>query len=317
MTMAASQTEVRQQVTVAVPAEKAFAFFTERFDDWWPMSHHIGAEMPEARVIEPGVGGRWLDRAEDGTECVWGSVLAWEPPRRLVLSWAIDGNGSSSTPTRRTPPRSRSRSRRTARGTRVELVHRHLDRHGETWPALARAVAADGGWPTILAAVRGRASTCPRSAPRSPSPRRSRRPGGSTPSSTAAGTRRTTSSATARPRPWSSSRARAAAGTRSRPTARSRSGAGCWPGEPPQPAGAVLDDRRRTGSRTRTRRTGPRSRCCSRRWPAGPGSTWSTATSAGSATRPRRSTTGVAHPDFGHPYYLRRFAAAAEGRPVD
>jgi hypothetical protein len=26
---------------------------------------------------------------------------------------------------------------------------------------------------------------------------------------------------------------------------------------------------------------------------------------------------GVSHPDFGHPYYLRRFAAAAEGRPVD
>jgi len=25
----------------------------------------------------------------------------------------------------------------------------------------------------------------------------------------------------------------------------------------------------------------------------------------------------VSHPDFGHPYYLRRFAAAAEGRPVD
>ena len=91
MTMAASQTEVRQQVTVAVPAEKAFAFFTDRFDDWWPMSHHIGAEMPAARVIEPGVGGRWLDRAKDGTECVWGSVLAWEPPRRMVMSWAIDG----------------------------------------------------------------------------------------------------------------------------------------------------------------------------------------------------------------------------------
>ena len=52
MTMAASQTEVRQQVTVAVPAEKAFAFFTERFDDWWPMSHHIGPGMPAARVIE-------------------------------------------------------------------------------------------------------------------------------------------------------------------------------------------------------------------------------------------------------------------------
>jgi uncharacterized protein YndB with AHSA1/START domain len=149
MTMAASQTEVRQQVTVAVPAEKAFAFFTERFDDWWPMSHHIGAEMPAARVIEPGVGGRWLDRIKDGTECVWGSVLAWEPPRRLVLSWAIDGRfeldadpaHASEVEVTFTPD---------GAGTRVDLVHRHLDRHGETWPALARAVAADGGWPTIL-----------------------------------------------------------------------------------------------------------------------------------------------------------------------
>jgi uncharacterized protein YndB with AHSA1/START domain len=25
---------------------------------------------------------------------------------------------------------------------------------------------------------------------------------------------------------------------------------------------------------------------------------------------------GVSHPDYGHPFYLRRFAAAAEGRPV-
>jgi len=149
MTMAASQTEVRQQVTVAVPADKAFAFFTERFDDWWPMSHHIGAEMPAARVIESGVGGRWLDRATDGTECVWGSVLVWEPPHRLVLSWAIDGRfeldpdpaRASEVEVTFTPD---------GAGTRVELVHRHLDRHGETWPALARAVAADGGWPTIL-----------------------------------------------------------------------------------------------------------------------------------------------------------------------
>jgi uncharacterized protein YndB with AHSA1/START domain len=149
MTMAASQTEVRQQVTVAAPVEKAFAFFTERFDDWWPMSHHIGAGTPQVRLIEPGVGGRWLERADDGAECVWGSVLGWEPPRRLVLSWAINGRfeldpdtgHASEIEVTFTPD---------GTGTRVELVHRHLDRHGETWPMLARAIAADGGWPTIL-----------------------------------------------------------------------------------------------------------------------------------------------------------------------
>jgi uncharacterized protein YndB with AHSA1/START domain len=149
MTMTASETEVRAQVTVAVPAARAFAFFTERFDDWWPMSHHIGGRPPVARVIEPGAGGRWLERAEDGTDCVWGSVLAWEPPRRLVLSWAIDASfaldpdpaHASEVEVTFTPG---------AAGTRVELVHRHLDRHGETWPALARAVAADGGWPGLL-----------------------------------------------------------------------------------------------------------------------------------------------------------------------
>ncbi|HEV7657346.1 MAG TPA: SRPBCC domain-containing protein, partial [Mycobacteriales bacterium] len=134
----AGVTEVRTDVTVEVPPEKAFAFFTERFDDWWPVGHHIG-NTPEVRVLEPGVGGRWLDRDSAGVECVWGEVLTWEPPTRLVLSWAItsgfelepDPAHASEVEVTFTPQ---------GGGTRVELVHRHLDRHGETWPELMRAV---------------------------------------------------------------------------------------------------------------------------------------------------------------------------------
>jgi len=93
MTMTGSQTEVRQQVTVAVPAEKAFAFFTERFDDWWPMSHHIGAEMPAARVIESGVGGRWAAVAVAASQPLHLiSVIISSHPLDLV-GWGLQAVG--------------------------------------------------------------------------------------------------------------------------------------------------------------------------------------------------------------------------------
>ena len=39
----------------------------------------------------------------------------------------------------------------TPQRTRVELEHRHLERHGTDWEAVARAVDGDGGWPLYLA----------------------------------------------------------------------------------------------------------------------------------------------------------------------
>ena len=74
-----------------VAPETAFRAFTTDFDRWWPRTHHIAAvEMAEA-VLEPRPGGRWYERGTDGSECEWGEVLEWDPPRRLVLSWNIDG----------------------------------------------------------------------------------------------------------------------------------------------------------------------------------------------------------------------------------
>ena len=40
-------------------------------------------------MFEPQVGGHIYDRGEDGTECRWARVLAYEPPDRVVFSWDI------------------------------------------------------------------------------------------------------------------------------------------------------------------------------------------------------------------------------------
>src|SRR4030095_12244837 len=53
---------------------------------------HIGKVDAECVVIEPFVGGRWFERGVDGSECNWGTVRAWDPPRRLVLSGEISSD---------------------------------------------------------------------------------------------------------------------------------------------------------------------------------------------------------------------------------
>jgi uncharacterized protein YndB with AHSA1/START domain len=145
-------TPVRREITVDTTPERAFAFFTERFDSWWPRSHSIGAAELEEAVIEPRACGRWYERGVDGSECVWGEVLAWDPPRRLVLSWRIGGDWKLGT-----GEASEIEVRFTPAGaaTRVELEHRHFERHGATGDALREAVAGEGGWTGLLELYRG------------------------------------------------------------------------------------------------------------------------------------------------------------------
>ena len=78
--------------------------------------HHIGEGDLEEAIIEPFEGGRWYERTTDGNECDWGTVLVWDPPRHVALSWAIDGefgsdpNHASRIEVTFTPRRGRARS---------------------------------------------------------------------------------------------------------------------------------------------------------------------------------------------------------------
>jgi hypothetical protein len=118
---------------------------------WWPLAHYkIGQAAAVDAVIEPQVGGRWYERGEDGSTCDWGSVLAWDPPFRLVLSYDITADW-------RYDPELKTEieARFIAEGpdaTRVEFEHRRLDRYGARRAEMREIFDKTGDWGRLLQA---------------------------------------------------------------------------------------------------------------------------------------------------------------------
>jgi uncharacterized protein YndB with AHSA1/START domain len=139
-------TAVHSSIVVDAPIERAFSVFTDGIASWWSPDHHIlQAELAEM-VFEPRQGGYVYDRAVDGTECRWARVLAYEPPGRVVISWNVSPQWQlESNPDRTSEVEVRFVAEGPAR-TRVELEHRHLDRHGEGWQQMRDAVGSPDGW---------------------------------------------------------------------------------------------------------------------------------------------------------------------------
>jgi len=96
------------------------------------------------------VGGHVYDRGENGSVCRWARVLAFEPPHRFVISWDISPTWQIVTDPAQA---SEVEVRFVAEGderTRVELEHRHLERHGAGWESLRDGVDNPQGWPLYL-----------------------------------------------------------------------------------------------------------------------------------------------------------------------
>jgi len=139
-------TTAASSIVVDAPIERAFEVYTADMASWWPPEHHILQAQLAEMVFEPYVGGHIYDVGTDGSECRWARVLAYEPPERLVFSWDISLQWQIETDPDKT---SEVEVRFIADGparTRVELEHRHLDRHGEGWEQMRDAVMSDGGW---------------------------------------------------------------------------------------------------------------------------------------------------------------------------
>jgi hypothetical protein len=146
---AAQSKVVKKTLHVTVPIEKAFQVFAQRMGTWWPARHHIGGTAFQEVIVDPRAGGRWFERDAKGAECEWGSVIAWKPPKKLVLAWHLQPDFKYSPDPAHTSEVVVEFIADGQESTRVEFEHRHIERHGEGWEKMRTSV--DSGWGQVLA----------------------------------------------------------------------------------------------------------------------------------------------------------------------
>ena len=152
----ATALSVRKTITVKASQQRAFTVFTERFDTWWPREHHIGAADLAEAIIEPKVGGRYYERGVDGSECDWGQVLAYEPHDRLVLSWHLQGDWKYDPDPAKASEIEVLFVAEAPDRTRVELAHRHIERH-DLAEDVVTGIDSPSGWNGLLVLYREQA----------------------------------------------------------------------------------------------------------------------------------------------------------------
>ena len=148
---------VRHEVVVDVPREQAFWMFAD-LDRIKPREHNMLAVPIAETVLEQEVGGAVYDRGVDGSVCRWGRVLTFDPPSAMAFSWDIAPDWQVATDLSRTSEVHITFEAETEERTRVTLVHRHLERHGQGWESMRDGVDAPDGWPLYLHRYRSLAS---------------------------------------------------------------------------------------------------------------------------------------------------------------
>ncbi|MGJ4903619.1 SRPBCC family protein [Bradyrhizobium sp. HKCCYLS2058] len=138
---------VRKLVHVRAPIDHAFDVFTRGLTRWWPHTHGVGRKPIEKVLLEPKLGGHWLEIAEDGTATTVATITLWEPPHRFIMLWQVDAQWKPDA-----AMRSEVDVQFVAEGpdaTRVELLHHKFETMGsEAGASMRRDV--DGGWPGLL-----------------------------------------------------------------------------------------------------------------------------------------------------------------------
>jgi len=104
----------------------------------------------KAAIIEARLGGRCYTTQDDGTDCDWGQILAWDPPHRLVIAWQITHEWGYQPDLAKSSEVEIQFSPDPGGGTRVDLEHRHFERMGPEGDTMRIGVGGPGGWAGLL-----------------------------------------------------------------------------------------------------------------------------------------------------------------------
>jgi len=149
---------IRRTLRVRASQEKAFDTFVGGMGGWWMKSHSLLKSPQKDVVIEPHTGGKWYEVGEDGSEQIWGKVLGWERPGRVLLAWQLNGEWTydedfeTTVEVRFTPDGDH---------TIVDFEHRDLERFGDKAVAVRGdyETGMEGGWGQLLAFYQQAAET--------------------------------------------------------------------------------------------------------------------------------------------------------------
>jgi uncharacterized protein YndB with AHSA1/START domain len=132
---------VVKTVSVRAAPAQAFDYFVRDLARWWPLARFHTGPDPVDCAIEPRAGGRVFERAADGGETLWGTVLAYEPPYRLTFTWIVglSADLAQLIEIRFVPQ---------GNNTQVELTHSGWEKLGDRAAALREGY--DRGWATLI-----------------------------------------------------------------------------------------------------------------------------------------------------------------------
>jgi uncharacterized protein YndB with AHSA1/START domain len=133
---------VLRALHLTVPPSRAFELFTDSIGSWWPLPSHglFGSAAADVGFED----GRLVERSVDGRTAVWGEVLAWQPPDRLLISWHPGGTADAAGEVEVVfgPV--------DGGGTRIELRHSGWQAFGERAEAVRRSYAGRQAWGGVL-----------------------------------------------------------------------------------------------------------------------------------------------------------------------
>ncbi|MEL6571959.1 MAG: SRPBCC domain-containing protein [Pseudomonadota bacterium] len=132
---------IQKTTQVPLSPQEAFDLFIAGLDEWWPKDSHAPLGPDAKLVVEARKNGAITEVGPDGTENLWGRIIAFDAGHYLAFTWFPEDDEDAATVIAVT-------FIKTAEGTRLELTHGDFEILGDTADAVSQSYLI--GWDLVL-----------------------------------------------------------------------------------------------------------------------------------------------------------------------